>query len=78
MTSQVKNNEDDEVVPETEVLQREYEFIPNALCRFKQRGPYLVCVSCELQHAVYIGMDKMMVGEDEEGKPLIEKRTIGV
>lgn len=69
--------ENEEVVPEEEVLQKEYEFIPNALCKFKQRGPYLVCVSCELQHAVFIGMDKMMVGEDEKGKPIIKDRTFG-
>jgi hypothetical protein len=61
-----------------EVLQKEYEFIPNALCKYKQRGPYLVCVSCELQHAVYIGMSKMMVGEDENGRPILKDRADGV
>jgi hypothetical protein len=58
-----------------EVLQKDYEFIPNALCHFKQRGPYLVCVSCELQHAIYIGMERIMVGEDENGRPILKARV---
>lgn len=58
-----------------EVLQKDYEFIPNAQCQYKQRGPYLVCVSCELQHATYIGMDRIMVGEDKDGKPILKARS---
>jgi hypothetical protein len=60
---------------EGELLQKAYEFIPNGLCQYKQRGPYLVCTSCELQHAQYIGMDRIMVGEDEDGKPILKERS---
>lgn len=77
MKSQVQINEDEEVVPETEVLQQEYEFKPSALCKYKQRGTYLVCTSCELQHAVHIGINKMMIGEDEHGTPILIDRTFG-
>lgn len=70
-------NETEEVVPEGEVLEQEYEFKPGALCKYRQRGTYLVCTSCELQHAVYIGIDHIMTGEDEAGMPIIEKRTFG-
>lgn len=73
----VQNEEEEDVVPETEVLEQTFEFKPSALCKYKQRGVYLVCTSCELQHAVYIGIDNIMIGEDEHGKPILEKRTIG-
>lgn len=72
-----KNDAVEEIQEYGEVLQKEYEFTPHALCKYKQRGPYLVCTSCELQHAVFIGMDKMMVGEDEDGRPIIQRRTFG-
>lgn len=64
-----------EVKPEGEVMQKEYEFIPAGLCKWRQRGPFIVCTSCELQHALHIGMDKIMVGEDENGKPIIKSRS---
>lgn len=58
-----------------EVLRKDYEFIPNAQCQYKQRGIYLVCTSCELQHAVYIGIDRIMVGVDETGRPILKARS---
>lgn len=64
-----------EVKPEGEVMQKEYEFIPAGLCRWRQRGIYVVCTSCELQHAVYIGIDRMMIGEKEDGSPLLVSRS---
>lgn len=72
-----KNEVEDvvEVKPEGEVMQKEYEFVPAALCKWRQRGPFIVCTSCELQHALHIGMDKIMTGEDESGKPIIKSRS---
>lgn len=70
-----KNDEVEEAKDEGEVLRKEYEFIPSGLCKFRQRGPYLICCSCEIQHAVWIGMDKLMVGEDESGKPIVRSRS---
>lgn len=72
------NNDEEQIEESGEVLQKAYEFVPQGLCSFRQRGTYLVCVSCEIQHAVYIGMDKIMVGEDEEGKPIIQLRSQGL
>lgn len=72
-TEDVEINE--EVKAEGEVMQKEYEFIPSGLCKFRQRGPFLVCTSCEIQHANWIGMDKIMVGEDENGKPVFKSRS---
>jgi hypothetical protein len=51
-----------------------YVFIPPGRHEWRQRGPYLVCVSCELQHAVFIGMDLIMTGLDKEGQPILKKR----
>lgn len=73
----INNDEEEEIkVPEEgEVLKKEYEFVPSALCVYRQRGPYLICTSCELQHAKWIGMDKIMTGEDESGKPIVRSRS---
>ena len=38
-----------------------------------QEGPCLVCESCQVRHAVSIGMDKRLVGFDDEGNPIIKK-----
>ncbi len=64
-------------VSESEVLnfnQPDFSFLPQGRHVYRQQGPYLVCKSCELQHAVWIGMDKMMVGENDKGEPIIKKR----
>jgi hypothetical protein len=52
----------------------DYSFIPPNIHNWRQEGGYLICKSCELQHAVYIGMDKIMVGETESGQPILKKR----
>lgn len=51
-----------------------YEFSPGLSGHeWKQQGPYLVCHSCEIRHATYIGMGKLLVGI-EDGKPILERR----
>lgn len=50
-----------------------FVFKPNEQHSWRQQGPYLVCKSCELQHAVYVGMQVMLVGLDEKGKPILKK-----
>ena len=60
---------------ETEVLDFNnpaYKFVSNGAHEWRQRGPYLVCVSCELQHAVWVGVDKQMVGM-KDGKPILKR-----
>lgn len=51
-----------------------FTFVPKGRHFYKQQGYYLICSSCELQHAVHIGPDKLMIGEDEEGRPILSKR----
>lgn len=40
---------------------------------WRQQGYHLVCHSCELDHAIYIGPGKELVGLDENG-PVFKKR----
>lgn len=52
-----------------------YEFKPSLTGHeWRQQGPYLVCNSCELKHSTYIGMDRLLIGIDAKGKPILEKR----
>lgn len=50
------------------------KFIPKGNCEYRQQGPYLICYSCPLQHAVWIGMNKMMIGISKDGMPILKKR----
>lgn len=38
-----------------------------------QEGPCLICSSCAVRHATMIGMDKRLMGFDDEGNPIIKK-----
>lgn len=49
-----------------------YKFEPGEQHDWRQQGPYLVCKSCELQHAVFIGMKKQLVGINDKGQPILE------
>lgn len=53
-----------------------FSFTPSGRHTYRQEGPYLICKTCELHHAVFIGMDKFMVGEDEKGNPIIKKKIV--
>lgn len=37
-----------------------------------QRGPYIVCTSCPVEHGLYVGTGKVMVGYNEDGTPKFE------
>jgi hypothetical protein len=76
-SNQVSDEVIEEIKEESEELDfnnPDYSFIPPDRHQWRQQGPYLICHSCELQHAIYIGMEKIMVGEDEEGNPILVKR----
>lgn len=51
-----------------------YQFIPKGVHAWRQEGCYVVCRSCDCSHAIFIGMDKIMTGIDEEGKPIFKSR----
>jgi hypothetical protein len=52
----------------------EFTFIPKGIHQWRQEGCYVVCRSCDCPHAIFIGMEKIMVGIDEEGKPMFKPR----
>jgi hypothetical protein len=52
-----------------------FQFIPKGHHDWKQEGFYLVCRSCDLDHAVWVGKDYMLVGIREDGMPLIKTRS---
>jgi len=51
-----------------------FTFTPSGRHTYRQEGFYLVCKSCELHHAVFIGQNMVMVGETEEGQPILKNR----
>jgi hypothetical protein len=51
-----------------------YRFIPKGYHEWRQEGGYIICRSCELEHAVWIGMDKILVGLNKDGKPILKNR----
>jgi len=46
-------------------------YIPKEGHEWRQQGPYLICNSCPLQHATYIGMKKQLIGF-ENSKPIFK------
>jgi len=51
-----------------------FVFKPNEQHDWRQQGIYLVCKSCEIQHAVFIGPDKMLTGFNDKGQPILVSR----
>jgi len=69
--------ENEGVKGKTELLnfdKPDFVFVPKGRHEWRQRGPYLVCMSCEIQHAVWIGMDKLMTGIKKDGMPILKTR----
>lgn len=52
----------------------DFTFIPQGTHDMRQQGYYLICFSCEVQHAVWIGRDKLMVGVNDKGEPILKTR----
>lgn len=64
------------VQPEETIFNKEdVIYFPSGRHIWRQQGPYCVCKECELGHAVFIGIDKEMYGEDENGKPMLRDRV---
>lgn len=75
MPDQQNEQVDDSIVEELNFNKPNFEFIPKGSHEYTQRGPYLLCKSCELEHAIFIGMDKIMVGIQEDGQPILQDRS---
>lgn len=62
--------------PETQVMDfnnPDYRFEAKN-CNYRQHGYFLACISCELEHGVFIGANKIMVGVDEQNRPIVKTR----
>ena len=64
---------------QTEPLNEIYEkpdfiFTPNEHHEWRQESVYLICKSCELIHAAYIGIDKILIGLNEQGQPILKNK----
>ena len=73
----LKIKQEENEKPEGEIFdfnKPDFSFIPKGRHLWRQQGYYLICHSCNLHHAVFIGMDKIMVGETSEGEPILHKR----
>ena len=78
MLVQQMNNDNQEDKPLQERLdftRPDFVFVPKEFHEWRQKGFFLECKSCDLVHAIYIGGDKLLVGLDEEGKPLFKNRS---
>lgn len=76
MTQETKSNQNPEE-SQGELLdfnKPSFKFIPSGFHEWIQRGYYLVCKSCELEHGFFIGPEKLMVGREKDGKPILKKR----
>ena len=74
MKNESNTEEIKEIIEELDFNQPSYTFTPSGRHTYRQEGAYLICKTCELHHAVFIGMDKLMVGEDENGNPIVKNR----
>jgi len=61
------------IIEEKDLDKPDYIFLPKGNHLWRQEGPYIICKSCELVHAIYIGMEKVLVGLEEE-KPIFKTR----
>jgi hypothetical protein len=58
---------------ERDLSKPDFSFSPGGH-KWRQEGYYLICRECELEHAVRIGSDKVMVGVSENSDPIIKSR----
>ena len=69
-----QSNEEEILSEELDFTKPDFQFIPKGSHQWRQQGPYLVCRSCELEHATYIGMEYIMTGLGGDGLPILERR----
>lgn len=69
-----QENDPEEISEQLDFNKPSFRFEPNEQHDWRQKGPYLVCRSCEVQHATYVGLGKMLMGLDSEGKPILKSR----
>lgn len=57
------------------VIKHEVERFDNTVSgEWIQKGPYIINKSAKLPYGVYIGMNKILIGIDQNGKPMLKDR----
>ncbi len=69
------DNEEEAEVETVDFTKPDFVFDPNRRHQWHQEGPYVICQGCELKHASYIGMERLMVGLEEDGTPILKDRS---
>lgn len=69
------SKEDEALTEDLDFSKPNFEFIPKGSHEWRQQGYYLICKSCDLEHAVWIGSEKLMVGVKDSGQPILKDRT---
>ena len=59
---------------ELDFTKPDFLFEPGEYHDYRQQGYYLICKSCEITHAVWIGPDRLMVGINSKGVPILKNR----
>lgn len=69
----------EEITETLDFTKPDYIFTPKGHHEWRQQGPYCICKTCDIHHAIYIGVEKVLVGIDELGAPILKKRVdVGV
>ncbi len=40
--------------------------------RWLQQGPFLICKSCPIEHSIFIGVNKRLVGYTDDNEPILK------
>lgn len=57
-----------------EIRQKAVEKAKTAAHTWRQRGAFVYCKTCENEHGIYIGTNKILVGE-KDGQPRIVDKS---
>ena len=68
-----KPEENEELTETLDFTKPDYVFTPNGRHEWRQQGPYIVCKSCPIHHASYIGMSHILTGINSKGDPILKK-----
>lgn len=69
-------NENFEITQEQleEIREKAIEEAKKKKHNWKQKGTFIVCSTCDFRHGFYIPPNKMMVGINKEGMPIIKDK----
>lgn len=51
-----------------------FKFVPKGNHEWRQQGYFIVCKSCEIEHATFIGPKKLLIGFNSKNEPIFKDR----